>query len=211
MEDDEKRTRGDDSPEAADRDDPEAGETPVRPPAAPGDEVRVVAVEAAVAAGLVPERRPPSPDEAGARREFGPLEAGEGASYELPDWTAPPTGQVPGVLRGDSDAPGALERGTHGPTWRQTPADWEVDESGLEYLSDDPDAADLGDESSAIAGRGEDPTANADPFEFDFDATTTRRRLRERQTAASAAVTASGDSGESDDVAWEQVVGASRT
>jgi len=212
VEDDEKRTRGDGSAEDADQDDPEAGETPVRPPAAPGDEVRVVAVEAAVAAGLVPERRPPFLDEAGARRDLGPLEGGEGASYELPDWTAPPTGQVPSVLRGDSDAPGALERGPHGPTWRQTPADWEVDESGLEYLSDDPDvAADLGDESSAIAGRGEDPTANADPFEFDFDATTTRRRLRERQTVASAAVTASGDSGQSDDAAWEQVVGASRT
>ncbi|MGD0894626.1 MAG: phosphatidate cytidylyltransferase [Acidimicrobiales bacterium] len=213
MDDDERRTRGDDSAEDADREAPAPGETPVRPPVVPGDEVRVVAVEAAVAAGLVPESRHPFPDDVGAQRQSGPLEAGEGTPYELPDWTAPPTGQVPSVLRGDSDAPGALERGVHGPTWRQTPADWDEDESGLEYLSEDPDAAgEVGDELSVIAGRGEDPTAIAGPFEFefDFDAPTTRRRLRERQIAASAAVTVPGDSGLADDAAWEQVVGASR-
>jgi phosphatidate cytidylyltransferase len=213
VEDDDKATRDSDRQAEPASDDAPAGDAPpARPAASATEEVRVVAVEAAVAAGLVPEtRRPPADDPS--QRPPDPLEGPEGAHFELPDWTDPPTGQVPRVLLGDTEASGPLERGARGPTWRQTASDWKEDESDLAFLSEDAEGESEGiDEFSTIAGRGEDPTLNADPFEFDFDAPTTRRRMH-RRAAVAAAAAAPPEQGPDrpDHAAWKQVVGAPGT
>jgi CDP-diglyceride synthetase len=212
VEDEDKRTRDPDpDPEAGPGETPETGETPSRHARPVTEEVRIVAVEAAVAAGLVPgSPRPLSPEET-AVRPSDPLQGDEGGRFELPDWSAPPTGQVPSVLLGDARPPGPVERGARGPTWRQTSADWEADESDLAFLSEDDDTDGEGAGGSlTIAGRGEDPTASTDPFEFDFDAPTTRRRLHARAAAAAAPPAESAGADQPDDAAWEHLVGAVR-
>jgi phosphatidate cytidylyltransferase len=213
VDDDEKRAR---SSEPADDSGPDdaaaAAEAPVRPATPTTEEVRVVAVEAAVAAGLVPESPARPPDDTGAQRPAGRPEGDDGVHFELPDWTEPPTGRVPGMLLGDADAAAPGERAARGPTWRQTATDWEEDESDFAFLAPDVDGSDgSGDASSAIAGRGEDPTSSADPFEFDFDTPTTRRRMHEREVAAAAGAPEAEVSDLPDDTAWAQVVGAART
>jgi phosphatidate cytidylyltransferase len=213
VEDDDKATRDPDSQAEPDLDDAaEVDATPARPAGSATEEVRVVAVEAAVAAGLVPEtRRRPADDPS--RRPPDPLEGTEGARFELPDWTDPPTGQVPRVLLGDAEASGPLERGARGPTWRQTASDWSEDESDLAFLAEDAaGGSEASDDSSTIAGRGENPTATPDPFEFDFDPPTTRRRLHRRAAVAAAAAAPPEQLPDRpDDAAWEQVVGAPGT
>jgi phosphatidate cytidylyltransferase len=210
VDDDERRTRDrDPADDPGDDDAAPSADTPARPLAPTTEEVRVVAVEAAVAAGLVPESSRRPPDEPGSARPSEKPASGDAPHFELPDWMEPPTGQVPSGLLGDADS--ASERGTRGPTWRQTTTDWEEDESDLAFLAESSDGTDeRGDEFSAIAGRGEDPMTDADPFEFGFDAPTTHHRLRRRAAAASAEPGA-GDVELPDDAAWEQVVGAART
>ena len=209
MDDDEKRTRDPDSADAAEGDDATpTADTPVRPPVSTTEEVRVVAVEVAVAAGLVPEsRRPPADEEAELPADA--PEDGESPRYELPDWTEPPTGQGSQVPGGDAAANGSGERVSRGPTWRQTAADWEEDEADLAFLAEEADGPDGAlDESSAIAGRGEDPASTANPFEFDFQAPTTRHAHRHKAVPGRGSAE---DSDLPDDAAWEQVVGAPRT
>lgn len=210
MDDDERRTRDrDPADDSADDDAARTADTPARPVTPTSEEVRVVAVEAAVAAGLVPESSRRPPDDSGSGRPSEAPASGDAPRFELPDWTEPPTGQVPSVLLGDADAAG--ERGTRGPSWRQTATDWEEDESDLAFLAETSDGTDEpADEFSAIAGRGEDPTTDADPFEFGFDAPTTRRRTR-RQAAAASDEPGAEDAELPDDAAWEQVVGSART
>ncbi len=210
MDDDEKRTRDPDPQHDSGPDDAsDPADTPV-PPAPPTDEVRVVAVEAAVAAGLVPESRRLPPDDANLRRPADSVAGDEVSRFELPDWTEPPPGQVPKMLLGDPDAAGSGDRVAHGPTWRQTAADWEQDEAELAFLSEESeDVEGSAGAASAIAGRGEDPTSSTDPFQFDFDAPKARHRAHRRGSASP--VGPEADHAElPDDAAWEQVVGASR-
>jgi phosphatidate cytidylyltransferase len=212
VDDDEKRTRDPDPVDDAGSDEvSETADTPAQPAAPTPDEVRVSAVEAAVAAGLVPESRQPT-DDASTTHPAEPRASDEGSRFELPDWTEPPTGHVPGALFGDADAAGAGERGVRGPTWRQTESDWEEDEADLAFLSEDVDGrGGSADESSAIAGRGEDSMSSTNPFEFNFAAPTARRRVRHRAATAPADTAEAAEADLPDDAAWEQVVGSART
>ena len=105
---------------------------------APADEVRVVAVEAAVAAGLAAADRPG--ESASARGTD--LDRARRESFALPDWTDPPTGQVPRVLLDE----GARRRVDPSARAELAPdiADWEADEDTLGFLveQEEPDAAD---------------------------------------------------------------------
>ena len=166
------------------------------------DEVRVVAVEAAVAAGLLTGTAPSSP-----RAPEAPISIEPEGSFVLPDWTDPPTGQVPRVLLDEGDD-GESTR-TRGPSWRQTSADWEADEDTLGFLveQEEPVAAD---DAAAIAGRGEDVTADVAPFEFDFSPANRRRRVRRDGTPIGRSEAAERPVGDSEDDAWSQVVGAAQ-
>lgn len=169
------------------------------------DTVRVGAPEAAVAAGLVPaptlaERIP---------RKTANLEATDSTSaFSLPDWTDPPTGQVPQVLL--DEGADANQGRTRGPSWRQSSADWEVDEDTLGFFVEvEPDTGVLGDDDAAIAGRGEDPSADVAPFEFDFSSTNRRRRARVQDDApAKSELIESGSADSDDGAAWDDFVPA---
>ncbi len=137
----------------------------------PGDPstepVRIAATPASVAAGIdaAPASVAATPDTNGAPVLPAP---------PLPDWTDPPTGQVPRVLlehAGEDPSPPALR----GPTWREHASDWAGDDDlGLSFLLDDED-----DETDAtlIAGRG---SAGEDPL----DPTPPAKRARRRRSAA---------------------------
>ncbi|MGB9111925.1 MAG: hypothetical protein WCF24_04270, partial [Acidimicrobiales bacterium] len=146
---------------ASPRDDVVDEETPRRT-----GEVRVVAVEAAVAAGLV--EAPPD-------AELTAPADDDTASIPLPDWTDPPTGQVPRVLLDEGEDPEAPR--VKGPSWRQRPQDWDEDADTFEYLVED--VEDEIDERAAIAGRESAGVAEGDPFEFDFEPPTLHPRLGE--------------------------------
>ncbi len=159
-------------------------------------EVRVVAVEAAVAAGLVepdpePEQMVRAPEDT--------------ASIPLPDWTDPPTGQVPRVLLDVGEDPDAPR--PKGPSWRQSAQDWEQDTDALEFLIEEDDD-DEADGSSTIAGR-EANVSETDPFEFDFETPTLRPRpLVDEPSTTEAPSTLNGVSAGSgsDDAAWNEFV-----
>ncbi len=113
--------------------DPEPADGPERGalPTAGADGVRISAVEAAVAAGLVPsttrerEVRSRAADETATDERRGVL--------ELPDWSDPPTGQVPRVLLGPDDEPSGAVPAVRGPSWREDRVDWE-EEVDLSFL-----------------------------------------------------------------------------
>ncbi len=154
-------------------------------------EVRVVAVEAAVAAGLVE----PAPEPQGV--ESAPEDTG---SIPLPDWTDPPTGQVPRVLLDEGDDPDAPR--LKGPSWRQRAQDWDLDADALEYLVEEGDEVD---ESSAIAGRESSSVGDTDPFEFDFEPPTHHPRAESAPANVSSVPTAPEDAElgvTPDDTAW---------
>lgn len=160
-------------------------------------EVRVVAVEAAVAAGLV--KPPENPDLTEAMLE--PDE--DTATIELPDWTDPPTGQVPRVLLGDGEDPDAPRR--RGPSWRQSAQDWDQDTDALEFLIEGDD--EVADDSSAIAGRGSRGFAETDPFEFDFEPPKYGAHPEADEPSVSAVESNGAASGApTDDAAWTDVV-----
>ncbi len=81
-------------------------------------------------------------------------------AYGLPDWSDPPTGQVPRVLL-DEPLPGAdpaeLVGHGHGPSWREVGSDWD-DDDDLSFLAEAP---------TEQAG-GRLPTESDHPFEFSF-------------------------------------------
>lgn len=153
------------------------------------DRARIAGVEAGVAAGLVPSAEVaarPHPDVvdpargAGSSVIEGTQVAGPASladpngSYELPNWTDPPTLQVPRVLL-HLEQEAAAERGgpqpppPGGPVWRERQEDWDDTDAVLadlagagkvtayeESSSDDPfayDFIDLDDESSWVARR----------------------------------------------------------
>ncbi|HVB04901.1 MAG TPA: phosphatidate cytidylyltransferase [Acidimicrobiales bacterium] len=113
-------------------------------------EVRIAAVEAAVAAGLV---HPHPEDEEVAVEQ--PTEA-----YELPNWADPPTGQVPRVLldHPDAERPDAVR----GPTWREASSDWAAETDLSIFAAVEPDESD----DTVIAGTVEPGEA---PFTFSFE------------------------------------------
>ncbi len=166
------------------------------------ERARIAGVEAGVAAGLGAVDRgarrarsePATPgrdcDRAVTRtRRAGPRRDAQLstslAAYDLPDWTDPPTLQVPRVLL-DLEQEAAAERGgpppppPGGPVWRERQEDWDDTDAVLadlasagpsvtayeESSSDDPfayDFLDLDDESSWIARRGTGPRPSAPP------------------------------------------------
>lgn len=161
-------------------------------------EVRVVAVEAAVAAGLVEPA--PEPEDA-------PLPFEDTASVPLPDWTDPPTGQVPRVLLGEGEDPDTPRR--KGPSWRQSAQDWEQDSDALEFLVEAED--DEPDESAVIAGRDTGGTEPIDPFEFDFERPTFRPRSQADEEPQADNGELNGTAVEvatTDDAAWSELVAA---
>jgi phosphatidate cytidylyltransferase len=86
----------------------------------------------------------PAAPETGADAPSPPVSsfAEEGAieGLELPDWSDPPTGQVPRVLLEVAEQAGErpLGRGASGPTWRESSEDWEEDGFELAELGDEP-------------------------------------------------------------------------
>jgi phosphatidate cytidylyltransferase len=160
-------------------------------------EVRVVAVEAAVAAGLVEPA--PEPEELSL-----PLE--DTGSVPLPDWTDPPTGQVPRVLLGEGEDPDAPRR--KGPSWRQSAQDWEQDVDALDFLVESEDEEE--DVTAVIAGRDTGGTEPIDPFEFDFETPTFRPRAEIDEAVQSETAGLNGEGAEvtPDDAAWRELVTA---
>ena len=103
---------GDDAPGSPGGDDAPAG----RPDSVPGaGRARIAGVEAGVAAGLFPSTAAPGPARA--------PEPGTGP-VPLPDWTDPPTREVPRILAD----PAMPERSVPGPVWREVDTDWGEDD-----------------------------------------------------------------------------------
>lgn len=151
----------------------------------PTSQVRIAAVQAAVAAGLAPSaRRDTTADDAG---RDDPTPSGV---VELPDWTDPPTGQVPRVLLEDGALGDDTLLVTRGPSWREEGTDWD-EHIDLSVFADDAPSAE-----AEIAGTNESPLgAHLDPFGFgDLGLETTQ--------------VASETTGESDVAAWSSVLGA---
>lgn len=159
------------------------------------ERARIAGVEAGVAAGLV------SPAEAAARSRSESVEPASGAasttegtedpaasapaapiiSYELPDWTDPPTLQVPRVLL-DLEHEAAAERGgpqappPGGPVWRERQEDWADTDEALADLA-----------STGVKVTASEESSSDDPFAYDFldldDETSWVARLEMREAA----------------------------
>lgn len=131
------------------------------------DQIRIAAVEAAVAAGWA---EPP------AEMPDGSLERPEGATKgtadgevsgataplavpELPDWVDPPTGQVPRVLLEAAGDAAVGRSGARGPTWREQAADWD-DDLGFGVIEE------AVDETTGVAGRAASDPLLEGPIEF---------------------------------------------
>lgn len=146
-------------------------------------EVRISALEAAVAAGLGAASTP-RPPEARSTSSSAP-------AFELPDWTDPPTGQVPRVLLGEGEDEPLV--GPRRPTWREHAEDWD-DEVDLSFLADaatldereapgDDPARPGASASTSISGAGDEdehPWAELLP-----DPPASRREARPRHLASS--------------------------
>ncbi len=142
----------------------------------PGDQVRISAVEAAVAAGLAPSTgRKSAPEHA----DEPVLDERAVSSIELPDWQDPPTGQVPRILLGElteeGEDPFTSDPVVRGPIWREESADWDdqIDLSFLVEEDDLPGGDALGDASARGFGLpgapGERPAPeSADALEDDW-------------------------------------------
>jgi phosphatidate cytidylyltransferase len=124
-------------------------------------------VEAGIAAGLVPSAdalaRPgtePADRPSGQSNETGAV--GTLSSYELPDWTDPPTLQVPRVLL-DLEQEAAAERGgpptppPGGPVWRERQEDWDDTDAVLARLA-----------SAGPSVTDYEESSSDDPFAYDF-------------------------------------------
>ena len=139
------------------------------------ERARIAGVEAGIAAGLVAPSaaaaRPGSEllgacepaDTAGSpERAVSPPQQGSMTAYELPDWTGPPTLQVPRVLL-DLDDEATADRGgpqrarPMGPVWRERKEDWDDTDGVL---------ADLANAGFGVTA-SEEPSSD-DPFAYDF-------------------------------------------
>ena len=139
------------------------------------DRARISGVEAGVAAGLVPaaESEPDSVTLSGTDAGVEPAEEPEeapvapatgevSALHELPDWTDPPTMQVPQVLLDLEDGSAAdgdrLERPAQGgPVWKEHLDDWNVGDSVLADLA-----------GSGLGVAASEVSSADDPFAYDF-------------------------------------------
>lgn len=134
---------------------PDAGERDAveEPPAADAGATELPGTAPAPADG--PER----PGRGGATDTSSPLVEVTSA-HELPDWSDPPTMQVPKVLLdldAASERPAASRAVTGGPVWKEHQGDWDDVDTSL---------ADLADAGLGVAA-SEDSSAD-DPFAYDF-------------------------------------------
>lgn len=144
---------------------PEELDAPAGPPTEP---VRIAAPPASVAAGLA---SPPT-----ISPEIDALLPPPPPPPPLPDWTDPPTGQVPRILL-EHDADEHAEPALKGPMWRQEAADWAHDDDlGLAFLLDE----DEDDEPELIAGRTSGPDESDEDERAFFGPPRRRRRSRRR-------------------------------
>ncbi|MGD0983740.1 MAG: phosphatidate cytidylyltransferase [Acidimicrobiales bacterium] len=140
------------------------------------ERARIAGVEAGVAAGLVPSAeaaaRPTSEPTDNACATAGADEATRApasmsvaamlASYELPDWTDPPTLQLPRVLL-DLEQEAAVERGgplptpPGGPVWRERQEDWNDSDALLADLA-----------KAGLRVTASEESSSDDPFAYDF-------------------------------------------
>ncbi|MGD0440192.1 MAG: phosphatidate cytidylyltransferase [Acidimicrobiales bacterium] len=140
------------------------------------ERARIAGVEAGVAAGLVPSpeavARPSSDSVVDRPVPHGSDEAQQVpesqsvaemlASYELPDWTDPPTLQLPRVLR-DLEHEAAVERGgppptpPGGPVWRERQEDWNDSDAILADLA-----------KAGLSVTASEESSSDDPFAYDF-------------------------------------------
>ncbi|MCU1493134.1 MAG: phosphatidate cytidylyltransferase [Acidimicrobiaceae bacterium] len=167
-------TRGQDTLEGAD--DVEAAR-PGRAPGSVTEGVRIAAVEAAVAAGLAPStgRRYDVP--VPGARDDEPAE--QFSALELPDWSDPPTGQVPRVLLVEAED-GTITGDVptmRGPTWREDRSDWDED-LDLSFLVEE-EGTHVG-----IAGHASEADREEDQFDFSFRELDVRAPRRHEDTPA---------------------------
>ena len=140
------------------------------------ERARIAGVEAGIAAGLVPSNeavaRPGLDPEKKVSAASDPAEGPDSSgppspavaapSYDLPDWTDPPTLQMPRVLL-DLEQEAAVERGgpppapPGGPVWRERQEDWNDTDAVL---------ADLANAGLKVTAY-EEPSSD-DPFAYDF-------------------------------------------
>jgi len=140
------------------------------------ERARIAGVEAGIAAGLVPSSealaRPRSEPAEDTSAPASPGEAPEApgpqslvemlGSYELPDWTDPPTLQVPRVLL-DLEQEAAVEQGgplptpPGGPVWRERQEDWNDSDAMLAELA-----------NAGLSVTASEESSSDNPFAYDF-------------------------------------------
>ena len=141
----------------------EPGE-PLQGPVPPTGRARISGVEAGVAAGITPPGGQPAwrsarPGRGGVHfrqrgRAGGDAPPEPAAPVQLPDWSDPPTREVPRAVLGHS----AVEpQQVPGPVWREDDSDWDLDSLAF---------ADLVNEGAAIAEHG---SAQPDDLGLVFD------------------------------------------
>ncbi|HWD25240.1 MAG TPA: phosphatidate cytidylyltransferase [Acidimicrobiales bacterium] len=113
----------------------------------PTIELRIDAVEAAVAAGLVS----PSPDSSPAPPDPTSEPESTTGGYELPDWSDPPTGAIPRVLLEDPEAIDLNEPILRKPTWRAHGEEWNEEEFDLSLLAAEDDDPVTGEIAGTVA------------------------------------------------------------
>ena len=140
------------------------------------ERARIAGVEAGIAAGLVPPAQEAAhPDSESVDPAYGSVKTNDSQEtsdspapspasppYELPDWTDPPTLQLPRVLL-DLEQDAVVEQGGQrplppgGPVWRERQEDWnETDTILADLASSGPSVTDYEESSSE------------DPFSYDF-------------------------------------------
>ena len=130
------------------------------------DQLRIAAVEAAVAAGWAepPAGAMPGDPSVGDGPVTVPEEPVRPSALlipELPDWADPPTGQVPSVLLDAAGEAAELSpwAKTRGPTWREQAADWD-DDLGFGAFDE------AAEETTGVAGRTAEAGLLEGPIEF---------------------------------------------
>ena len=191
-----------------DEDEHRAPASPVPPPppdrgdsGPPTIELRIDAIEAAVAAGLVRASADPPPPADPEPEVPSAADRDLTVAFELPDWADPPTGQIPRVLLEDPDSIDINEPLLRKPTWRAQGEQWNDEEFDLSMLAPEVDAPATGeiagtvlpeespfgfaalDGGAAIAD--EDATGLDTPWEefFDQPAPQRRRHASSRRSA----------------------------
>ncbi len=141
----------------------EHDEEPALGPSPPGARARISGVEAGVAAGLTQssagrgdqaEARDASGSRAGVHLRQHVPDALSAGSVPLPDWTDPPTREVPRILLDPAAVP---SQSVPGPVWREEGSDWDLDSLAF---------AELVSEGSPVVEHG---AASVDEEEFGLE------------------------------------------